>query len=132
MLKTMPGPFSPINGRRSKETDNYEINKSNKVDSKELEQNLSKINFSRTRFFTPEARVLFTHLKKALTKAPILYYFNLELSIRIEIDMSTFAISKIFSQLTLRYVTYTNPNLFAFKTSQWHLVGFFSKKMISA
>ena len=64
-------------------------------------------------FLTPEAKLSFSQLREAFTKAPILYHFNPERYIRIETDASAYAIGGILSQLT--------P-----KTSQWHPVGFFS------
>ena len=53
-------------------------------------------------------------------KAPILYYIDLEHDIWVKTDVSGYAINKVFSQLTLDDL------------SQWHLVAFFSWKMISA
>ena len=71
-------------------------------------------------FFIFGARLAFTELKQVFVKAPILYHFDPECHIRIETDASGYAIGKIFSQLTL-------DNL-----GQWHLVTFFSQKMIPA
>ena len=53
-------------------------------------------------------------------KAPILYHFDPERHIRIEMDASSYAISEVLSQLT-------SDNL-----SQWHPVAFFLRKIIPA
>ena len=75
---------------------------------------------ARLGFLTLKARLAFTQLRQAFVKAPILYYFNPECHIQIETAKFGHAISGILSQLTL-------DNL-----SQWHLIAFFSQKMISA
>ena len=71
-------------------------------------------------FLTPRAKLAFTKLRQVFLKAPILHYFDLKLHIRIEIDVSSYAIGEVFSQLTL-------DNL-----GQWYPVAFFSHKMIIA
>ena len=71
-----------------------------------------------TSYLTPKARLAFTQLRKAFTKAPILQYFDLECHIRIEIDASGYAIDSLLSQLT---------NL-----GQWHLLAYYSQKKILA
>ena len=71
-------------------------------------------------FLTPKARLAFTELRQAFVKASILYYFNPKCYIRIEIDVSGYAIGGVLSQLTL-------DNL-----GQWHPLAFFLQKMISA
>ena len=55
----------------------------------------------RSEFLTPGARLAFTQLRQAFIKAPILYQFDLERHIRIETNVSSYAISGVFSQLTL-------------------------------
>ena len=50
---------------------------------------------------TPKAKVAFIQLKKAFTKAPILWHFDPECHIRIETDASSYAIGGVLSQLTL-------------------------------
>ena len=52
-------------------------------------------------YLTLEARLAFTQLRKAFTKAPILQHFDSECHIRIETDASGYAISGVLSQLTL-------------------------------
>ena len=52
-------------------------------------------------FLTPKARLVFTKLRQAFVKAPILYYFDLERHIQIETDASGYVIDEVFSQLTL-------------------------------
>ena len=71
-------------------------------------------------FLIPGARLAFMELRQAFLKAPIFHHFDLECHIRIETDVSSYAIGGVFSQLTL-------DNL-----SWWHPVAFFSHKMISA
>ena len=71
-------------------------------------------------YLTPKARLAFTQLKKAFTKALILQHFDLKCHIRIETNTSGYVIGKILSQLTL-------DNL-----CQWHLVAFYPQKMIPA
>ena len=48
-------------------------------------------------YLTPEARLVFTKLKKAFTKALILQHFDLKCHIWIEIKMSSYAISRVLS-----------------------------------
>ena len=71
-------------------------------------------------FSTPEAKLAFTKLRQAFIKAPILHHFNPERHIQIETDVSSYAIDKVLNQLT-------SDDL-----GRWHLVAFFSHKMISA
>ena len=67
---------------------------------------------------TPKARLTFSQLRKAFTKALILQHFVSKCHIRIETDASGYAIDGVLSQLTL-------DNL-----GQWHLVAYFSRKII--
>ncbi len=71
-------------------------------------------------FLTSEAKKAFTKLRQAFIETPILNYFDLERHIQIETDASGYAISEILSQLTSDDLGW------------WHLVAFFSIKMISA
>lgn len=80
--------------------------------SKEIEENLSKTKSSKIRFFTPEVRIVFICLRKTFTKAPILNHFDPQRHIRIEIDGFGFLLREIFSQLTLKHMTYTNADPF--------------------
>ncbi len=52
-------------------------------------------------FFTSEAKQAFIELKETFVKAPILNHFDPEHHIYIKIDDFGYAISEIFSQLTL-------------------------------
>ena len=74
---------------------------------------------SNSNFLIPEAKLAFSRLRQAFTKAPILHHFDPERYIRIETDASGYAIGGILSQLT--------PD-----SGQWHPVAFFSRKMIPA
>ena len=52
-------------------------------------------------YLTSKARLAFIQLRKTFTKAPILQHFDPEYHIRIETDVSGYAIIGVFSQLTL-------------------------------
>ena len=71
-------------------------------------------------FFISGAKLAFTKLWQMFFKALILHYFDPEHHIRNKTDVSDYATGGIFSQLI-------SDNL-----SQWHLVAFFSQKMIPA
>ena len=79
-------------------------------------------------FLTPKARLTFNHLWLAFTKAPILWHFDPECHIYIETNASGYAIGSVLSQL----VSGTSSDGVVAKADlgQWHLVAFFSKKMI--
>ena len=81
-------------------------------------------------FLTPEARSAFNRLWLAFTEAPILWYFDPEYPIRIETDVSGYAIGGMLSQLA----SGTSPDGVVTKANlgQWHPVAFFSRKMIPA
>ena len=80
------------------------------------------------KFLFPDTRTTFNRLRLAFTEASILWYFDPECHIWIETDALSYAIGGVVSQLTFR----TNPNGIVTKAdlSQWHLVAFFSRKMI--
>ena len=63
---------------------------------------------------------MFTELRQAFLKAPILHHFDPEHHIWIETDVSGYAIGGVLNQLTLDDL------------GRWHPVAFFSRKMISA
>lgn len=52
-------------------------------------------------FLKSEAWITFTQLRKVFIKSPIIHHFDPEHYIRIEIDVSSYAISKVVSQMTL-------------------------------
>ena len=68
-------------------------------------------------FLTLEAKLAFLRLGSAFIEASILHYFDTEHYTRIETDASGYTIDGILSQLTSEF-------------SHWHLIAFFSKKMI--
>ena len=70
-------------------------------------------------FLTPEAKLAFIQLREVFSKASILHHFDPECYIRIKTDTSWYVICGILNQLTL-------------ESGQWHLVAFFSRKMILA
>ena len=53
-------------------------------------------------FFIFETEFIFIQLKKAFTKTLILYYFNSEHHIQIEINILDYAIGRIQNQLTFK------------------------------
>ena len=80
-------------------------------------------------FLTPKARSAFDRLRLAFTKTPILRYFDPKYHIRIETDISSYAIGGVLSQLT----SGTSFDGVVIKTDlgQWYLVAFFSRKIIA-
>ena len=72
---------------------------------------------SRT-FFTSNTRIAFIKLKQAFIKVPILNHFDPKYPIRIETNALGYTIDEIFNQLT------------SDNAIRWHLVVFFSQKMI--
>ena len=74
-------------------------------------------------FLTPDAKKAFNHLRLAFIEAPILRHFDPESHIRIETDVSGYAIGGVSSQLNLDSHAPSN---------QWHPVAYFSRKMIPA
>ena len=83
-------------------------------------KNLFKSKKMELGFLTSGARIAFTKLRQSFIKAPIFHYFNPKPHIKIEIDVSSYVIGRVLSQLT-------SDNL-----GQWHPVAFFSRKMILA
>ena len=83
-------------------------------------KNLSKSKKIESGFFTFGARMAFTKLRQAFIKAQIVYHFDLECHIWVEMDVSGYVINGVLSQLIL-------DNL-----GQWHPVAFFLRKMILA
>ena len=83
-----------------------------------------------TGFLTPKASLAFTQLRQAFVEAPILHHFDPEICIKIETDASGYTIGGVLSQLSSR----TKPDWVVPKNDlgQWHLVAFFSRKMIPA
>ena len=82
---------------------------------------------------TPNAKKVFNHLWLAFIEAPIFQHFDLESHIRIETDISSYAIAGVLSQLNLdSNALPNNSNLNRSDFSQWYPVAYFSKKMIPA
>ena len=89
--------------------------------SKNLFKNLFKSKkIVKTDILIPRTSLTFTKLRQVFVKALILHYFDLKCHIQVQTDVSNYAISEIFSQLT------------ANNLGQWHPVAFFSQKMILA
>ena len=95
-----------------------EVEKKGRKTSKS--KKLSKSKMVGSDFFTPGAKLAFTKLRQVFLKAPILHQFDLERHIRIEMDVSGYAIGEVLSQLT-------SDDL-----GRWHPLAFFSCKMIIA
>ena len=102
----------------SSEVEVDEIGKKGQKTSKS--KKLSKSKMVRLDFLTLEAKLAFIKLRQAFFKAPILYHFDLERHIQIETDLSGYAIGGVLSQLI------------SDDSSRWHLMAFFSRKMIPA
>ena len=79
-------------------------------------------------FLTPKAKIAFNRLRLAFTKALILWHFDPKCHIWIETDVLGYAIGGMLSQLA----SWTSPDKIITKANlgQWHLVAFFSKKII--
>ena len=83
-------------------------------------------------FLTPNTKKVFNYLQLAFIKAPILWHFDLKSHIQIKIDISGYAINGVLNQLNLdSNVLLNNSNLNKSDFSQWHLVAYFFRKIIS-
>ena len=82
-------------------------------------------------FLISDAKKAFNHLRLAFIKAPILRHFDLESHIRIETDVSDYAIGKVLNQLNLDSDAPLN-DLNKSDFSQWYSVVYFFRKMIPA
>ncbi len=109
------------------------LTKSKKLDLPKA--NFAKVNSSGPDFLTPKAKKVFIHLWKAFTKTLILRYFDSEYHIRIETNALGYSINEVLSQMTSdqhfsSHVTNEDPNSSKSEIGQWHLIAFFSQKMI--
>ena len=119
MLKMSPQPVSALPATA---VDNNEvIGSSGRNEGKSAISDFTKpvYGVQEPSFLTPDTRRAFTQLRQALTKAPILRHFDPEGHIRIETDASGYAIGGVLSQMMS-------------ETGQWHLVAYYSRKMITA
>lgn len=71
-------------------------------------------------FLIFKARITFIQLKKAFIKELIMCYFNLKYYMEIKINVLSYSISRVFSQIILyylysNYVISKNSNLIFFK-----------------
>ena len=87
-------------------------------ENKTVERSPSKNSNWAIGYLTPKARLEFNKLRKTFTKAPILQHFDPECHIEIKIDVTSCAIGEVLSQLILDDL------------GQWHLVAYYSRKMI--
>ena len=81
------------------------------------------------KFLTSDAKEAFNRLRQAFTKAPILRHFDPECHIRIETNVSGYTIGGVLSQLTSNQVISDGA---IGSNVDWHLVTYFSRKMIPA
>ena len=79
-------------------------------------------------FLTPKARLALIQLRQTFIESQILHYFDPKSHIPIETDTSGYAIGGVLSQLSFEI----SPDEVVTKDDlgQWHLVAFFSRKMI--
>ena len=82
-------------------------------------------------FLTPNAKKAFNYLWLAFIKALILQHFNLKNHIRIKTNASSYAIGGVLSQSNLNSDALLNDLNLKSDFGQWHLIAYFSKKMIS-
>ena len=116
-------------GRGKNKIDDVEVD-GGEVEVNEVEKKVQKTSKSKNLFksqktvgsdiLTSRAKQAFNELRQAFLKAPILHHFDPDCHIQIETDVSGYAIGGALSQLTLD------------DSGQWHLVAFFSRKMIPA
>ena len=119
IFKTSPTPSTKPLLLSADVVSNTEVDGSNGGDEMVKRSPLhTKITIGFTSYLTPDAKISFTQLKKAFTKAPIFCHFDLKCHIQIEIDASGYAIGGVLTQLTL-------DNL-----GQWYLIVYFLRKMI--
>ena len=83
-----------------------------------------------TGFLTPKARLVFTQLRQAFVETSIFHHFDPKSYIRIETDVSGYAMSGILSQLSSG--TWPDGVVTKDDLRQWHLIAFFFRKMIPA
>ena len=110
--------------------------------TKPKKSNLIKTNFSKTDFLISGAKKTFIYLQKAFIEILIIRHFDPKRYIWIETNILGDAIVEILSQMISDYlkqhssdhVTHKNldPISSKSKISQWHLITFFSSKMIFA
>ena len=81
------------------------------------------------KFLISKAKKAFNRLRQAFTKASILQHFDPECHIQIKTDASGYTIGGVLSQLTPNQVTLDDA---IGSNVDWHLVVYFSKKMIPA
>ena len=118
-----------VRGSNSSRADEMVVNlfKSKKLKNKKFEILTRSGAMGEPMFLTLNAKKAFNHLRQAFIKAPILRHFDLECHIWIKTDVSGYAIGKMLSQLTLDHLTSDQSDI-----SQWHLIAYFSRKMIPA
>ena len=78
-----------------------EVEKKEQKTSKSKKSSKSKKTVGSSDFFTLRAKLKFIKLRQVFLQALIFYHFELEDHIRIEIDVSGYAIGRLFSQLAL-------------------------------
>ena len=106
--KTFKSQKSSKSGKSKgkKMSKSWNLAKSRKKLSKSGNSTNSDVTEDGPKFLTPDARTAFNHLWLAFIEASILWHFDPECHIRIETDVSGYAIGGVLSQLT----SGTNPN----------------------
>ena len=93
---------NPTKGKNQAKTTKFKI----LVKSKNHDFPISRTEKVGTGFFTLEARLAFIQLRQAFVEALIFHHFDPKSHIRIETDVSSYAISGVLSQLSSE----TRPN----------------------
>ena len=106
MFKIM-APSTLATLARTKANENELItNSGSNIDNSSIDDRLANLSSfikkmsSRSGFFTFEANLTFTKLRKMLTIALIIYHFDPKRHVQIKTDASGYAIGRILSQLT--------------------------------
>ena len=86
-------------------------------------------NLEEPKFLISKAKEAFNRLRQAFNKALIFQHFDPECHIRIETDVSGYAIKGVLSQLTSNQVISDKASGL---NVDWHLVAYFSRKIIPA
>ena len=83
-------------------------------------------------FLTLNAKKTFNFLRQAYIKLPTLWHFDLQSYIWIKTNISGYAIGEVLGQLSSNWVASDSSNLTKSNFDLWHLVAYFSRKMILA
>ena len=107
-LKAFKAGNNKVVGGGSGRADEIIINLSKNKKSKKLMRVPNIRAIGKPNFLISNAKKTFNHLRLAFTKALILWYFDLESHIQIEIDASSYAIGRVLSLLNLDFDVLSN------------------------